>query len=329
MVSIKDVARKAGVATSTVSKVLNNYPNISESTRNKVNEAIRELNFVPNAVASALSSKQSGRVAILMNQSIQTAAIDEIDMQYLTGAIVKAKELGLDVITIFFSMFEDKNVDEISVYLKSQNITGLVIFGLSKEDKSIIELISRGDFKCVLVDAPLVNANASCVWVDQAMAQYRVALEVLKHDEVESVLYIRGKDNGFVTSLREDGIKKLCEEKGLRLKIESGDFSEKKARDITLKLGEEYDMIVCASDLMAIGAMKALTEMDIFRPVCGFDGITLMGYVGKQMFTVKQDFRNIAINAVEEINNLLHGSEGREVITKHEIVRLQYLDIIC
>lgn len=329
MVSIKDVARKAGVATSTVSKVLNNYPNISESTRNKVNEAIRELNFVPNAVASALSSKQSGRVAILMNQSIQTAAIDEIDMQYLTGAIVKAKELGLDVITIFFSMFEDKNVDEISVYLKSQNITGLVIFGLSKEDKSIIELISRGDFKCVLVDAPLVNANASCVWVDQAMAQYQVALEVLKHDEVESVLYIRGKDNGFVTSLREDGIKKLCEEKGLRLKIESGDFSEKKARDITLKLGEEYDMIVCASDLMAIGAMKALTEMDIFRPVCGFDGITLMGYVGKQMFTVKQDFRNIAINAVEEINNLLHGSEGREVITKHEIVRLQYLDIIC
>lgn len=329
MVSIKDVARKAGVATSTVSKVLNNYPNISESTRNKVNEAIRELNFVPNAVASALSSKQSGRVAILMNQSIQTAAIDEIDMQYLTGAIVKAKELGLDVITIFFSMFEDKNVDEISVYLKSQNITGLVIFGLSKEDKSIIELISRGDFKCVLVDAPLVNANASCVWVDQAMAQYQVALEVLKHDEVESVLYIRGKDNGFVTSLREDGIKKLCEEKGLRLKIESGDFSEKKARDITLKLGEEYDMIVCASDLMAIGAMKALTEMDIFRPVCGFDGITLMGYVGKQMFTVKQDFRNIAINAVEEINDLLHGSEGREVITKHEIVRLQYLDIIC
>lgn len=329
MVSIKDVARKAGVATSTVSKVLNNYPNISESTRNKVNEAIRELNFVPNAVASALSSKQSGRVAILMNQSIQTAAIDEIDMQYLTGAIVKAKELGLDVITIFFSMFEDKNVDEISVYLKSQNITGLVIFGLSKEDKCIIELISRGDFKCVLVDAPLVNANASCVWVDQAMAQYQVALEVLKRDEVESVLYIRGKDNGFVTSLREDGIKKLCEEKGLRLKIESGDFSEKKARDITLKLGEEYDMIVCASDLMAIGAMKALTEMDIFRPVCGFDGITLMGYVGKQMFTVKQDFRNIAINAVEEINNLLHGSEGREVITKHEIVRLQYLDIIC
>ena len=63
MVSIKDVARHAGVAISTVSKVLNNYPNVSEDTREKVNGAIRELGYVPNAVAAALSSKRSARVA--------------------------------------------------------------------------------------------------------------------------------------------------------------------------------------------------------------------------------------------------------------------------
>lgn len=65
MVSIKDVAKRAGVAISTVSKVLNHYPNVSEETKRKVNEAVEELNFVPNSVAAALSSKQSGRVAIL------------------------------------------------------------------------------------------------------------------------------------------------------------------------------------------------------------------------------------------------------------------------
>ena len=58
MASIKDVAARAGVAVSTVSKVLNHYPNVSENTRKKVNEAIEELGFVPNAVAAALSSKQ-------------------------------------------------------------------------------------------------------------------------------------------------------------------------------------------------------------------------------------------------------------------------------
>ena len=53
MVSIKDVAKHAGVAISTVSKVLNGYPNISEDTKRKVNQAIRELNYIPNSIASA------------------------------------------------------------------------------------------------------------------------------------------------------------------------------------------------------------------------------------------------------------------------------------
>ena len=67
MVSIKDVARCAGVAISTVSKVLNDYPNVSEETRERVNRAVEELNFVPNSVAAALSSKQAGRVALLVD----------------------------------------------------------------------------------------------------------------------------------------------------------------------------------------------------------------------------------------------------------------------
>ena len=90
MVSIKDVAKQAGVAISTVSKVLNNYPNVSEETKKKVNEAVDALGFVPNSVAAALSSKHSGRVAILLNLENVSQAVDEINMQYLTGAIHQA-----------------------------------------------------------------------------------------------------------------------------------------------------------------------------------------------------------------------------------------------
>ena len=87
MVSIKDVAKHAGVAISTVSKVLNNYPNVSEETKKKVNQAVEELNFVPNSVAAALSSKQSGRVALLLNLGNVSQAVDEINMQYMAGTI--------------------------------------------------------------------------------------------------------------------------------------------------------------------------------------------------------------------------------------------------
>lgn len=88
-------------------------------------------------------------------------------------------------------------------------------------------------------------------------------------------------------------------------------------------------MIVCASDIMAIGAMRALTEMDIFRPVCGFDGIMLMGYAGKQMNTVRQNFARISAEAVTELNRLMDGGTGKHITLDYEIVRLKYLDIIC
>ena len=62
MVTIRDVAKRAGVAVSTVSKVINRYPSVSEDTIARVNEAIEELHFIPNSVAASLSSKQSFRV---------------------------------------------------------------------------------------------------------------------------------------------------------------------------------------------------------------------------------------------------------------------------
>ena len=122
MVSIKDVAKRAGVAISTVSKVVNGYPNVSEATKKKVNAAIEEVNFVPNAVASALSSKQSARVALIINLNQQTQAIDEIDMQYLSGAIRQARELNLDVQTVFFSMIQDKTLEAFTEYRRRDHL---------------------------------------------------------------------------------------------------------------------------------------------------------------------------------------------------------------
>lgn len=329
MISIKDVASHAGVAISTVSKVLNDYPNVSEETRKKVNAAIAELNFVPNTIAAALSSKQSGRVALLINMIAKTQAIDEIDMQYLSGAINRAKELKLDIITVFFSMIQDQSLEEIITYFKSQNITGIVVYGMSREDKVLHRLVESRQFKMVLVDAPLVNECTSAIWIDQEKAQYDVAKKTIRENKCRRILYIAGKRNGYVTGARLRGIKRLAREMDLKLLIRGGEFSEKKARELTFCYAARKDAVICASDLMAIGAMKALTEMDIFRPVCGFDGIMLMGYVGKQMNTVKQNFSYISAEAVEELNRLLKGEKGREIVLPYTIERMQYLDIIC
>ncbi len=330
MASIKDVAKHAGVAISTVSKVLNNYPNIGEETKKRVNAAIEELGYVPNAVAAALSSKKSGRIALVMHLNMYTQAMDEISMQYLVGALRRAKELGLDVVIVFFSMLEEKSLEEVSNYFRSQNISGIVVFGAVKTQKTLLKLVEKQLFKMVLVDAPLINESTSCVWIDHAKAQYDVAKATMELDTItyKSLLYIAGKKSSYVTKERIRGIKQFAQDHRMKLIIKEGDFSEKKARELTFEYGEDVDMIACASDLMAIGAMWALTEMDIFRPVCGFDGIALMGYAGKQMETVKQDFYHIAEEAVTELNVLMNGGSGREIMPDYQLIRMKYEDII-
>lgn len=333
MVSIKDVAKQAGVAISTVSKVLNNYPNVSEKTKKKVNEAVEELHFVPNTVAAALSSKQSGRVALIMKLNNASQAVDEINMKSMAGTISRAMELNLDIITVFYSMIKNKNVEEVIRYLQSQSITGILIFSMSKEDEVLHKLIERQIFKIVVVDAPMVNESTSAVWINQEKAQYDVAKKTILESDIlknstRNILYLAGKKNGYVTDERIKGIKRLAKEYDMPLTIENGEFSELRARDITFARARQQDIIVCASDLMAIGAMKALIEMDIFHPVCGFDGIALMGYAGKQMNTVKQNFDRIASEAVTELKRLLDGGRGQQIVLDYELVRMTYEDVI-
>lgn len=328
MVSIRDVAKQAGVAISTVSKVLNHYPNVSEETREKVNTAIAELGFVPNSIASALSSKKTGRVALVLDVNRHAQMVDEIPMQYIIGAINQAKIMGMDIITVFFTMIQEMDVEEMSRYFQSQSIEGLIICGLSKHDLVLHRLVKSGKFKTVLIDAPGVAETTSSIHIDNTKAQYEVAKKFVLESKSKKILYIAGKKNGYVSEERLQGIKQLTQELDLKLFCRAGNFSELEARKITMRYAKSRDAIICASDLMAIGAMKALIEMDIYRPVCGFDGVSLMGYAGKQMHTVKQDFRQIAAHAVEELARLMEGGSGKEIIWPHELIRIKYLDVI-
>lgn len=321
MVSIKDVAKHAGVAISTVSKVLNNYPNISEATRKKVNAAVEELNFVPNSVAAALSSKNAGRVALMIDLNVTTQAIDEMAMRYISGAITKAMELNLDVITLFVFMFKDKTTEELIRYLRSQSITGIIIYGADEDDQMFQELIASEMFKCVLIDEAYVGENISSVTIDHKKAQYEVAKVLLEETQAKKILYICGDEDCYVTRTRMDGMEELAEEIGVDLIVKFADFSESKAREIALQYGEEADAVVCASDLMAIGAKTAMKKMQIERPICGFDGISLMEYAGQGIYTIGQNFSEISAIAMEELQRLMTGAAGRMVEVEYSLIK--------
>lgn len=326
--TISDVAKRAGVSISTVSKVLKNYANISDGTKEKVIIAVKELNYIPNSIASALSSKKYEKVALYIYINDLKQSIDEMNMQYLQGAFNQAKTIDLAIVTIFDQSVVGLSSEELSHYFISQGITAIVVYGLNKEDTIIHEIIEQGNFYITIVDAPICNHKTSNVMVDQINGQYAVAKAVIEREYCRKVLYLAGKKNGYVTDLRLQGIQKLQQEYGFNLNVQFADFSEKKAYELTRRFGNDCDTIVCASDLTAIGAVNALINMNIFRRCCGFDGITLMGYVGKSMLTCKQDFYKVSQQAILEINRLLNGEEGRSVLLDYEVKIIQYEDVI-
>ena len=331
VVTIRDVAKRAGVAVSTVSKVINKYPSVSEDTIARVNKAIEELHFIPNSVAASLSSKQSGRVAVITDPDGQTLASSEIMMQYIMGAVKAGNEARIDVIPLFFSMLKDMTVEEIEHRLEVQNIRSIIMCGLDNDMEVLLDLVRREKFKNVLVDMPMVDENTSNIGVDHAQAQKDILRKTITENEgpSASVLYISGRTNSYVTEERVRGAKELAEELGYKLTIVDGAFSEKKAREITLEYGRNHDIIACGSDLMAIGAMKALTDMNIFHPVCGFDGITLMGYTGKNMNTVRQNFMEIGEEALREAYRLMTGETGRSIKVPYSLVHIRYEDVLA
>ncbi|NLP35940.1 MAG: LacI family transcriptional regulator [Clostridiales bacterium] len=329
MISINDVAKKAGVAKSTVSKVLNNYQLVSEETRAKVEKAVEELGYVPNTLAVSLSKKTFNRIGLIVDIRHNSQFIDEIDMKYLIGAYEKSKEYQIDVVTFFSSQFDDMSSEQLSAYLKSQRINCLIIYNLSSENRNLHEIIENKEFYCVLVDSPIFNEKTSSVSIDHYMAQYDVARLTIEESNIrDKILYIAGGRGGYITTQRLEAVRKLQKEYQFELIVEYGNFNEYKAREIVFQWGREVNIIICASDLMAIGAVYALTDMDIFRPVCGFDGISLMGYTKAGMNTVKQDFVQKSKQAFDELKKLLDGGKGCHIEMPYELTKLGYMDVI-
>lgn len=323
MVTIKDVAKQAGVSPGTVSKVMQNYDSISDETKQKVTKAVAKLGYVPNAMASNLSKRNFNRIGLLIKLNKQQVAqsIDEINMHYILGSLNSAKKLNIDVSTKFFNMFEDMNADELITYFRSQTISTLVIFGISKDDTVLHEIIDRQVFKVVVVDAKIQNEMTSCVMVDSYQAQYDIAKKYIQKYNTKDILYISGSPEGYVTEYRLNAMKQIEKDLGINLTVKNGMFSEAEAQTIVAENYLNKDMIICASDLMAIGAKKALLELDLFMPILGFDGILLLSYVASDIPSIKQDFYKVAYEAIKEADSLMKDNPSKVKLIDYTMTR--------
>lgn len=199
---------------------------IFQKTKQKVLDAVKELNYIPNSTASNLASKSNRKVALFININNHKQSLDEINMQYLISAFKSAKN-DIELITVFNQSVKDYSDSELIAFFASIGVSGIIIYGLNKEDTHIHNLINSIIFKCCVIDAPITNENTSSIMINQELGQYEVAKKVIEKNYCHKVLYLAGKRNGYITSMRIDGIERLQKEYNFELCIKYADFSKK------------------------------------------------------------------------------------------------------
>lgn len=317
MVTMKDVAKHCGVSVSLVSKAINGYEDIKPDTKKKILDSIETLGYVPNASASSLSTKRKNKIAVIVRGyrgNGRDLFIDEISMIYSTTTFKRAIEKNIDVVILYDDIILGKTSNQIESHLKSLGITGLIMFGLNKHEDELYNLFKSNSFKKVIIDVPIYNSSTSSVSIDDVKAQIEV-LEQSLTEEHKCLLYLSGPEEDITSSQRILGVNYFVKNNNKTVYIQNCNYELKSAKDYVLEMDpSKYDAIICASDMMAVGASMALDILGKEKLVTGFDGINILNLIPKDIPTIDQNFHTKATLAVDELVSLLDGNDSKLIL---------------
>ena len=331
--TIKDLAKKTGYAVATVSRVLNNHPNVSEKARKAITAAVEESGFQLNANAKQL--KQQHTTTLLM---VVKGTGNE-----LFGELVEAIQslvAQTDYALVVDYLDEDANEVRRGVQLcREKKPLGILFLG--GNSRNFREDFEKIDIPCVLVTndaSELCFSNLSSVSIDDRAAA-RQAVDALISQGHRKFAVVGGDRTVSDTSrLRYQGCldafrdRHICfdEEQdycGIRFSCRDGYDA---TRDLIAR-GRSFTALFAAADVMAIGAIRALWDCGLRVPqdvsVVGFDGLPLGSYLVPQLSTVVQPVQIMAKRSVEILIGCIEGTGG----ARHETIpfELQQRESTC
>ena len=291
MVTIKDIAALAGVSKTTVSKVLNNKDEkISNATRQKVLDIVKQKNYIPNKMAQSLVTKKTKTIGVII-PDIRNPFFTDI----VRGIEDKAFKEGYNIILCNTDECEEKEVKAINTLIEKM-VDGIIFAPSSKGDSNLSDY--NGLTKpIVLVDKKLNIKNLKgIVTLDNKEGTY-LATNLLVENNHKKILYLSGPLKNKISKDRLKGYKKALKKAGIKYDeslVLKGEYSLEWGYEIIKKLKYINFTAICAgNDLIAIGAIKALKERNIRVPkdvsVVGFDDIETSSIINPQLTTIKQN----------------------------------------
>lgn len=327
--TIQDVARAAGVSVGTVSRAMNNYPDISAKTRERILKVAEELKYRPNLVAKSLSSKHSRDIALILSGFLEDAMFNDFETMLMKGCYQFAFERGLDIsmYVINSRTQEEKSYEQLCY---EHNIAGGIIFGIKSTDPYFTSLAESKN-PCVTIDVEVSGENVSSVTNDH-MAAFDELTQYLIDQGHRRIALVCGRKNATVTAQRMDGAMRALERNGLKPPADSIIYTnflkEEATEGVTGFLKEHQDKgvtaFLCMSDLLAIGTVEALKEAGCRVPddysVVGYDGLYVTEYTDPRLTTVDQNIKDKGYEAAHLLFDMIEGRRSAQrLILPHKL----------
>ncbi|RSK26814.1 LacI family transcriptional regulator [Bacillus sp. HMF5848] len=322
MTTIKDIAKIAGVSITTVSRALNGYSDVNEGTRKKIMDVAKQLNYSPNTLARSLVMNKSKTIGLLVSGWKRSSAKDNFTFEVLSGINDYIGTTDYDI--VLFSTDSTKQREKTySQLCRERRVDGVILQGIKLDDPYLEEVV-ESDIPCVLIDIPIKSSSVGFVTTDNVIGAYS-AVNYLIGLGHKNIAMVNGHELAFVSQKRLQGYMDAHREANLPIRtswILDGEFDEERAETVAFELlssNKEITAVFCASDLMALGVLKATEKLGIQVPtdlsILGYDDIILASYVKPALTTVKQDIFQMGFEAAKMIVQMLDGTQGPKVVT--------------
>jgi LacI family transcriptional regulator len=325
--TLNDVAKRANVSKQTISRVVNNKGEVSEATRQRVLEAIRELGYHPNALARSLVTSRTHVIGL---------ALPNIDQpffpQIARGVEDAAAQAGYSV---FLCNAAGDSERELHAFerLRGHRVAGIISFASRLSDEAVEQAIG-GLFPVVMANRELLGTRGNVIWPGYETGS-QLAVEHLIEMGRKRIVFLGLEEHSNIDSIKLGGYRSALTASGLPLDSElviqtAGTLGRgfnalaqggHAAIATLVERNVEFDAVFASNDLPAIGAMHYLTAAGIRIPddvaIVGFGGANVAGLVTPTLSTVRIPLYDMGVTAFNALlDRINHEDHGQRVVTE-------------
>ena len=318
-ISIYDIADYLNISAATVSYVINGVPKVSEKTKEKVLNAIKELGYVPNYAARALSTGKSELIGVLL--PLTDVSIGFVQNPFYSEFIAGFEE-GISSHNYDVVIGAINNIDDVDIWVKSRDLAGVVIIGSLKDE--ILEQLKKLTIPIVLIDNYSASSEEfNSVKSDVYKGTY-LATKYLIEKGHQRIGFAGNPYKYPIDNLRFSGFLKALNENNLafdevNLFIADATYSDGYQVADLVFANSQVKALVCAGDMLAIGILKKALELHKNIPadlsIVGYDDIFNSRLTYPSLTTVRQHIGLKGQKAADIIMNVIeNGQEGPVIL---------------